>query len=91
MHGKRLTTEEYIEKCKKFNPEYDYSEIGFTTISGQYVTPICKKHGKFKINAKGLMTKHINCPECEKEKRFLSKCVRMSVSFSNFARKENAY
>ena len=70
MHGKRLTTEEYIEKCKKFNPEYDYSEIGFTTISGQYVTPICKKHGKFKINAKGLMTKHINCPECEKEKRF---------------------
>lgn len=70
MHGKRLTTEEYVKKCKEFNPEYDYSEIGFTTISGQYVTPTCKKHGKFRINAKGLMTKHINCPECEREKRF---------------------
>lgn len=70
MHGKRLTIQEYIEKCKQFNPEYDYSEIGFTTISGQFVTPICKLHGKFKINAKGLMTKHIKCPECERIKRF---------------------
>lgn len=70
MGGKRLTTEEYIEKCKKFNSEYDYSEIGFTTISGQYVTPICKKHGKFRINASGLMVKHIDCPECKREKRF---------------------
>lgn len=70
MHGKRLTTEEYIKKCKEFNPEYDYSEIGFTTISGQFVTPICKKHGKFRFNARGLMTKHINCPECERERRF---------------------
>lgn len=70
MHGKRLTIQEYIEKCKQFNPEYDYSEIGFTTISGQFVTPICRLHGKFKINAKGLMTKHIKCPECERIKRF---------------------
>lgn len=70
MHGKRLTQQEYIRKCKKVNPEYDYSELGFTTISGQFVTPICKKHGKFRINARGLMTKHINCPECEREKRF---------------------
>lgn len=58
MHGIKFTQEEYIEKCKKFNPEYDYSEINFTIIKGQFVTPICKKHGKFRVNAKGLMTKH---------------------------------
>lgn len=70
MHGKLLTTQEYVEKCKQFNPEYDYSEIDFITIKGQFVTPICKLHGKFKINAKGLMTKHIKCPECERIERF---------------------
>lgn len=70
MNRKRLTTEEYIERCKNFNPEYDYSKIGFTTISGQFVTPICKKHGKFRINASGLMSKKIECPECKREKRF---------------------
>lgn len=69
MHGIKFTQEEYIEKCKKFNPEYDYSEINFTTIKGQFVTPICKKHGKFRVNAKGLMTKHIDCPECKREQR----------------------
>lgn len=42
MHGIKFTQEEYIEKCKKFNPEYDYSEINFTTIKDQFVTPICK-------------------------------------------------
>lgn len=70
MNGKRLTVEEYIKKCKEFNPNYDYSEIGFTTISGKFVTPICKKHGKFRINASGLMSKYIECPECKREKRF---------------------
>lgn len=70
MNGKILTLQEYIERCKKFNPDYDYSEINFTTISGKYVTPICKKHGKFEINAAGLMKKHICCPECKREERF---------------------
>lgn len=70
MNGKRLTQQEYIEKCIQFNPEYNYSEIGFTTISGQFVTPICSKHGKFRVNAKGLMTRHIDCPKCKLENRF---------------------
>lgn len=70
MKGKKLTQQEYIEQCKKVNPEYNYSEIDFTTISGQFVTPICKKHGKFKVNAAGLRSKHIECPECKREERF---------------------
>ena len=72
MKGKKLTQQEYIKQCKNVNPEYDYSEIGFTTISGQFVTPICKKHGKFRVNAAGLRSKHIECPECKREDRFNS-------------------
>lgn len=70
MHGKKLTEKEFIERCKKVNPQFKYDNIGFTKIHGGYVYPTCKKHGKFKFNATGLSTKPIKCPECEREERF---------------------
>lgn len=72
MSGRKVTLREYIDKCRQFNPQFDYSDLGFITISGQFVTPICKKHGKFKFNARGLCTKSIRCPECDRENRFNS-------------------
>lgn len=72
MSGRIITEEEFIERCKKVNPEFDYSEISFTKLHGGYVFPICRKHGKFKFNATGISTKHIDCPECDRENRFYS-------------------
>lgn len=70
MNGKKLSEKEFISRCKKVNPQFKYDNIGFTKLHGGFVYPICKKHGKFKFNAVGLSTKHIKCPECDREERF---------------------
>lgn len=70
MHGKKLSENEFIIRCKKVNPQFEYDNIGFTKLHGGFVYPTCKKHGKFKFNATGLSTKHVKCPECDREERF---------------------
>lgn len=70
MSGRIVTEMEFINRCQKVNPQFDYSEIGFTKIHHGFVYPICKKHGKFKFNAAGLCSKPITCPECDRENRF---------------------
>lgn len=70
MSGRIVTEKEFIDRCKKVNPQFDYSEIGFTKIHKGFVYPICKKHGKFKFNARGICSKPITCPECDRENRF---------------------
>lgn len=70
MHGKKLSENEFIIRCKKVNPQFKYDNIGFTKLHGGFVYPTCKKHGKFKFNAVGLSTKHVKCPECDREERF---------------------
>ena len=70
MNGKKLSEKEFISRCKKVNPQFKYDNIGFTKLHGGFVYPICKKHGQFKFNAVGLSTKHIKCPECDREERF---------------------
>lgn len=72
MNGKKLTEKEFIERCKKINPQFKYNNLGFTKVSGGFVYPTCRKHGKFKVNAIGLSTKPIKCPECDREERFNS-------------------
>ena len=72
MHGKKLSENEFIIRCKKVNPQFRYDNIGFTKLHGGFVYPTCKKHGKFKFNAVGLSTKHVKCPECDREERFYS-------------------
>ena len=46
---KKLTNEEFIEKCIKSHPEfqYDYSKTNYKGYK-EYITIICPKHGKFK-------------------------------------------
>ena len=70
MNGKKLSEKEFIVRCKKINPQFKYDNIGFTKLHGGFVYPTCKKHGRFKFNAVGLSTKHIKCPECDREERF---------------------
>lgn len=70
MNGKKLTEKEFIERCKKVNPQFKYINIEFTKYHGGFVFPTCKKHGKFKFNTVGLATKLVKCPECEREERF---------------------
>lgn len=72
MHGKKLTEEEFINRCKEVNPQFEYKDIGFTTLHKSFVYPTCKKHGKFKFNAIGISSKPIKCPECGREERFYS-------------------
>lgn len=72
MHGKKLSENEFIIRCKKVNPQFKYDNIGFTKLHGGFVYPTCKKHGRFKFNAVGLSTKHVKCPECDREERFYS-------------------
>lgn len=72
MHGKILTEKEFIDRCKKVNPQFNYNKIEFTKLHGGFVYPICKKHGQFKFNAVGISTKPIKCPECDREERFLA-------------------
>lgn len=72
MSGKKITEKEFIERCKRFNPQFSYREISFTKLHGGYVYPICKKHGKFRFNAVGISTKPIKCPECDRIDRFNS-------------------
>lgn len=70
MNGKKITEKEFIERCKKVNPQFKYKDIGFTKYHGGFVFPTCKKHGKFKFNTVGLASKLVKCPECDREERF---------------------
>lgn len=59
---KKLTTEEFVERCKKKNPQYNYSDTKYKNASTK-VNLVCKKHGIFwKIPS------HIQngsgCPKC---------------------------
>lgn len=64
---KKLTNEEFIEKCIKSHPEfqYDYSKTNYKGYK-EYITIICPKHGKFKQLA-GTHIKGGVCPKCHKE------------------------
>lgn len=60
MKNKRLTAEEYIEKCKKFNPEYDITTYKNNKIPIRIICPI---HGEFK-QAIGDHLKGYGCSKC---------------------------
>ena len=61
---------EIIEICNKaHNNKYDYSEINYTSINN-FIYPICKKHGKFKVNCYNHMFYHCGCPKCSNRKHY---------------------
>lgn len=67
MKGKRLTTEEFVEKAKAVHGnKYNYSKVEYISIRTK-VTILCPIHGEFEQNPHD----HINnkgCPKCGREK-----------------------
>lgn len=63
---KMITKEQFLEKCEKLFPEYDFSNIDWKS----YTTPIivtCKKHGNFEIPPRKLYQQRGRCPKCHSE------------------------
>lgn len=83
MRGKKITENEFIERCKKVNPQFKYKNIGFTKYHNGFVYPSCKKHGKFRFNTVGLSTKPIKCPECDREERFYDFVKKAKIIHNN--------
>lgn len=58
------SNEEFIEKCKKIFPDYDYSKTIYTGRHSK-VKVICKNHNyQFEITAGDLLSGH-GCPKCK--------------------------
>lgn len=61
------TNQEFIDRCKKYYPTYDYSKCVYTTRDAP-VTVICKKHNyEFYPLAQNLERGQAMCPMCKKE------------------------
>ena len=83
--NKKLTQEEFIERCKRIHGDkYDYSITNFTNTSSK-VDIICKKHGKFSQIASNHLCGH-GCKECRKE--FLRE--KFAMSLKEFIDRANA-
>lgn len=63
--GKKLTTEEFIEKAKKLhNDRYDYSQTVYVNSRAEIIV-ICPEHGPFEQRASSHLA-GCGCPECAK-------------------------
>lgn len=63
--GKKLTTEEFIEKAKKLhNDRYDYSQTVYVNSRAKIIV-ICPEHGPFEQRASSHLA-GCGCPECAK-------------------------
>ena len=74
--GRRITQDEFIQKCIEINPDLDYSNtvyLGSTT----KVSINCPKHGSFEINPSAFLRKG-KCPKCSLKiptnQEFIEKC-----------------
>ena len=64
--GKKLTTEEFIERCKRiYGDAYDYSLAEYVR-NNTPIKIICKKHGAFMTLPSNFMAGH-KCPFCARE------------------------
>ena len=65
----KITKEEFIEKCQKIHPDWDFSIINFEgTIKPLIVK--CKKHGEFRLaHASQAYRATQKCPYCDLEER----------------------
>lgn len=84
--GKRLTTEEFVEKAKAIHGElYDYSITEFIGTKKK-LKIICKEHGIFEIAANKHIYEASGCAKCSYKKK--SESSRMS--YEEFERRVNS-
>lgn len=84
--SKRITTEQFIEKCKEYHdayrsryrlPNYDYSKTIYVSMKST-ITITCPLHGDFVVNkaCNHSAAAHTGCPECgrliSRKKRLLT-------------------
>lgn len=76
--GKRLTQEEFINRCIQGNSELDYSKVIYKG-SGEKVCIICPKHGEFWIKANDFL-RSLKCPNCSRKipttEEFIERCKK---------------
>jgi hypothetical protein len=69
MRGKKVTTNEFVEKSKKVHgKKYDYSKVNYVSIRHK-VEIICPKHGSFFTSPECHLLKKSNCMLCYREGR----------------------
>lgn len=79
------TTEEFIEKCKSYYPEYDYSQVVYTNKLGKVLIR-CPKHDyTWEVVAQNAAVGKLKCPKCHKEEYQQNN----SMSESEFINKAN--
>ncbi|MCK9477621.1 MAG: hypothetical protein M0R46_17025 [Candidatus Muirbacterium halophilum] len=68
-----MSKDDYIKMAKKIhNNEYDYSLTNFSILTDK-IKVICPKHGIFEPTAKNHIDKKSKCPQCNIEKKSLTK------------------
>ena len=88
--SKRLTTKEYVAKCKLTHGEmYDYSAVNYVRAKDK-VTIICKKHGPFKQWASD-HRRGFGCSECSGKTRsntekFITKAKEIHGDFYDYSK-----
>ncbi len=88
--SKRLTTEEYVTKCKLTHGDtYDYSAVNYVR-SKDKVTIICKKHGPFKQWASD-HRRGFGCSECSQKangttEKFIKKAREIHGDFYDYSK-----
>ena len=59
-----------IERLNRFHKdEYEYPDITDETVSMDFITVVCKKHGPFKVLLQSHLHNRSKCPVCAKEKK----------------------
>jgi very-short-patch-repair endonuclease len=90
--SKKLTTEEYVAKCKLAHGDaYDYSAVNYTR-SKDKVTVICKKHGPFQQWASD-HRRGFGCSECSQKangttEKFINKAKEIHGDFYDYSKVE---
>ena len=88
--AKKLTQEDFIDRCLQGNPNLDYSKVIYQGTKKKVII-ICPKHGEFNIIA-GDFLKSFKCPKCSQNipttEEFIERC---KVHYPNYDYSETIY
>lgn len=89
--GKKITTEQFIEKAKKIHGnKYNYSKVQYINSSTK-VEIICPKHGSFWQSPNNHLSKTKGCPECNggiklTKEKFIEKAQKIHNNKYNYSK-----